>query len=152
MNTIRQRRTVGAVFAVPLGDGTMCFALSLPDADFAFFDLRTRECTFPAELLSKPVLFRVGVHKSAYANGRWLKVSKVKVPNHLLEAKPMFIQDALHPDRFEIYLAGNIRPSTRQECEGLDRAAVWEPEHVEDRLRDHYAGVPNKWVELLRLK
>ena len=32
----------------------------------------------------------------------------------------------------------------------LFRLAVWEPAHVEDRLRDHYAGAPNKWVESLR--
>lgn len=27
---------------------------------------------------------------------------------------------------------------------------VWSPEHVEDRLRDHFAGRPNKWEESLR--
>jgi len=35
---------------------------------------------------------------------------------------------------------------------GLERAAVWGPSHVEDRLRDHYAGRKNKWVESLRIK
>jgi len=53
---------------------------------------------------------------------------------------------------FQIYLAGHIRQASRAECEGLERCAVWEPEHVEDRLRDHFAGKPNVWVESLRLK
>jgi hypothetical protein len=39
-----------------------------------------------------------------------------------------------------------------ERCVGLERAAVWDPEHVEDRLRDHRAGVPNKWVESLALR
>jgi len=43
------------------------------------------------------------------------------------------------------------RPASREECAGLEAAAVWEPEHVEDRLRDHFAGRPNKWVESLRI-
>lgn len=152
MNTKGQRRTIGSILAVPLGDGTLCFALTLPEADFAFFDVRLTEPLLPSELLLKPILFRVAVHKSAYNKGRWLKVGKLEVPNKLLEAVPMFIQDALHPERFEIYRGGVIRSATREECEGLERAAVWDPDHIEDRLRDHYAGIPNKWVESLRLK
>ena len=152
MNPKAQRRTVGAVHAVPLGDGTISFALTLPEADFAFFDMRTTEFSLPSDLLSKPILFRVAVHKYAYNKGRWLKVGKLEVPNELLKAVPKFIQDALHPERFEIYLSGNVLPATRDECVGLERAAVWDPQHIEDRLRDHYSGIQNKWVESLRLK
>lgn len=43
-------------------------------------------------------------------------------------------------------------PATPEECAVLERAAVWDPGHVEDRLRDHFAGQSNKWVESLRLK
>ena len=148
----KQQRSVGAVHAVPLSDGTTCFALTLPEADFAFFDSRAKEALPPMELLAKPILFRVAVHKSAWVTGRWPKVSKIGVPSHLLAPQPKFIQDALHPDRIEIYLGGNVRPASRAECEGLERAAVWEPGHVEDRLRDHYAGVANPWLESLRLR
>lgn len=146
----RQQRTVGAVLAVPLGDGTSTFALTLPEADFAFFDARTGEADPPLDLLAKPLLFRVAVHKSAWIAGRWPKVSKVAVPAELQSPQPKFIQDALRPERFEIYIAGSIRPSTRGECENLERAAVWEPEHAEERIRSYYAGVPSKWVQSLR--
>ena len=43
------------------------------------------------------------------------------------------------------------RTASLAECEALESAAVWEPDHVEDRLRDHYAGRPNRWVESLRI-
>jgi hypothetical protein len=142
----RQQRMVGAVLAVPLGDGTNTFALTLPEADFAFFDARTTESTAPVDLLLKPVLFRVAVHKSAWSTARWPRVSKVVVPAELETPQPRFIQDALHPERFEIYLAGAIRPASRAECEGLEPAAVWEPEHVEERLRSHYAGTKSAWA------
>lgn len=36
-------------------------------------------------------------------------------------------------------------PATRAQCAGLERTAVWDPEHLEDRLRDHRAGRPNRW-------
>jgi len=148
----RQQRTVGAILAVPLGDEMNCFAITLPDANFAFFDSRTDLFVSPGEVLSKPVLFRIAVHKAAWSTGRWPRVAKVAVPDALLVPVPMFIQDRLNPEQFQIYLDGSMRPATRAECGGLERAAVWDPEHVEDRLRDHYAGRPNVWVESLRLK
>jgi hypothetical protein len=148
----KQQRTVGAVLTVPLGDGTTCYAVTLPEADFAFFEARTNDSSPPVSLLEKPVLFRVAVHKSAWASGRWQKVAKVGLPEHLQNPEPRFVQDALEPSQFQIYVGGNIRPASRAECEGLERAAVWDPEHVESRLRDHYAGAPNQWLESLRLK
>lgn len=42
-------------------------------------------------------------------------------------------------------------PASLQECENLEPAAAWDPGHVEDRLRDHFDGRPNEWVESLRL-
>lgn len=148
----KQQRTIGAVLAVPLGDGTTCYAVTLPEADFAFLEARTTDSSLPTDLTERPVLFRVAVHKSAWANGRWLKVAKVELPEHLQRPQPRFIQDALDPGKFQIYVDGNIRPASRAECENLERAAVWDPEHVESRLRDHYAGVPNQWLESLRLR
>ncbi|WP_448115483.1 hypothetical protein [Mesorhizobium amorphae] len=44
------------------------------------------------------------------------------------------------------------RPSIRWSAGiyiGLECAAVWDPEHVVDRLRDPADGRPNKWVERL---
>jgi hypothetical protein len=148
----RQQRTVGAVLAVPLGDGTNCYALTLPEADFAFFELRSADVQNPEALFSKAMLFRVAVHRSAWSTGRWPKVFTVEVPSTLLAPQPKFMQNAIQRDQFQIYLGGSIRSASRAECEGLERCAVWEPEHVEDRLRDYYAGIPNKWVESLRLR
>jgi hypothetical protein len=148
----RQRRFVGAVLSVPLGENTRSFALTLPEADFAIFDARTKAEQVPANLLALPVLFRVAVHKSAWADGRWPRVGQLEVPAHLLAPQPKFVQDPLDPERFQIYIAGSMRPAARAECEGLERAAVWEPEHVEDRLRCHYKGVPCQWVQSLQPK
>ena len=148
----KQQRTVGAVLAVPLGDGTTCYAITLPEVDFAFFDVRTNDASPQPNLLDSTLLFRVAVHKSAWVNGRWLKVGKVALPAHLRSPQPTFMQDALDLRQFQIYVGGSIRPAAREECEGLERTAVWDPEHVESRLRDQYAGIPNKWVESLRIK
>jgi hypothetical protein len=36
------------------------------------------------------------------------------------------------------------------ECTSLERAAVWDTEHIEDRLEDYFNGRENKWVESLK--
>jgi hypothetical protein len=87
----------------------------------------------------------------AIKKGLWPIVGHVPSEDQL-KAPPRFIQDALNKDRFEIYEDGKIRPSTRGECSSLECTAVWDPEHIEDRLRDHYAGRKNKWVESMKIK
>jgi hypothetical protein len=92
------------------------------------------------------------VHKSAWSTGRWRKVAKIEVPLSLLAPQPKFIQDQFNSRKFELYVRGEMRSASRAECEGLERAAVWDPEHVEQRLQDHLAGVPNVWTEQLRIR
>ena len=60
-----------------------------------------------------------------------------------------FIQDALNPTNFELYNpnTGEIVPITKNEIIGLERAAVWDKNHVEDRVRDFYNNVPCVWLE-----
>ena len=123
----------------------------MPEADFAFFDLKASTELPTAEILRHPVAFRVAVHKFAYSTGRWTRIGQVEPPPKLIAPQPKFMRDRLSGE-FSIYLGGHIRRVQRADCVGLERSAVWDPNHVEDRLRDHFAGVPNKWVESLALK
>jgi hypothetical protein len=147
---IRQRRTVGAILKVPLDGESHAYAWTLPEADFAFFDLRANSDVAIEDVIRRLVAFRVGVHKSAWTTGRWPRVGKVEPPPRLLAAQPKFMQDSFN-GRLSIYLGGDIRPATHDECIGLERCAVWGPEHVEDRLRDHFKGITNIWVQSLAL-
>jgi hypothetical protein len=132
-------------------DGWHTYALMLESVDMAFFDARSTAELPIDEIVARPVLFRVAVHKSAYNTGRWLRVGAVPIPDALRGGVPEFRQDPI-TGHLEISDDEGVtfRDATLDECRGLERLAVWEPEHVEDRLRDHYAGVPNKWVESLR--
>ena len=146
----RQRHTTGAVVRIPMGEWHT-YALMLEDPDIAFFDARSTGDLAIGEVVARPVLFRLAVHKSAYNTGRWRKIGTAPVPEGLRGRVPRFMQDSIN-GRLSISDDGGTtsRPATLDECDRLECLAVWEPEHVEDRLRDHYAGVPNKWVESLR--
>jgi len=94
----------------------------------------------------------IAVYKNAVTKGRWLKIGKLPLEQNLQKFPPEFIQDPIEPTQFSIYENGKIRPAKREECEGLERAAVWEARHVEERLRDHYACRPNYWVEYMKIR
>ncbi len=150
----KQRRTIGAFVAIPLSTGQFAYARILDDAEYAVYDLVTSHVETDVELIrSKPVLFLVAVYNDAVTSGRWEKIGKMPLEDNLRVLPLKFIQDAIHPEQFSIYNpnTGEIRETTKVECVGLERVAVWEPEHVESRIIDYYAGRPNVWVEQMKL-
>jgi hypothetical protein len=118
-----------------------------------FYDARTREpLDEPAETLAYRPLFTVAAHKSLIEEAGWQVIGEVPLDGSLQPPKEQFIQDDLDPGDCQIIDdQGNTRDATPEECDGLEAAAVWEPEHIADRLMDHYAGRPNVWLEDLKL-
>lgn len=112
----------------------------LDKPEFAFFSPGGRS----------DLLFRLWVHKSAYTSGRWPKTDKGDVSPELSRPIDRFKQDLIS-GKLSIYGDHGDTPAKLEECLQLERAAVWDPEHVESRLEDHLAGRTNKWVESLKI-
>jgi hypothetical protein len=149
---MRQRRKVGDIVQVDLGGGEHGYARVLEHASFAFYDIVTKENASAEEIVGRPVLFIIAVMNKAVTSGRWQRVhwKPLEAPLQRLPAK--FMEDAMCKGRYRLYLEdGTMRPATREDCKGLERAAVWDPTHAEERLHDHFAGKPNRWVEMMRL-
>lgn len=150
----RQRIIPGSILEINAND-KYYYAQILQSKGCAFFDL---ELDNPlkdySSLNHKDVLFIVRVYDDVIVKGKWLKVGNLEIRDDLKIEPNKFIQDSLNPDNFELYNpnTGEITPSNREEVKGLECASVWEAEHVEDRLRDHFAGKPNVWVEQLAIK
>ncbi len=148
----KQRRTIGAIVEIDLKNSNYCYAQILNDG-LAFFDLKTKKRLIEFDvLLECPVLFFLSVYRDVISQGKWLKVGKLSIRKEFDVLPMKFIQDNLNPEKFELYNpnTGNITRTTKDKIIGLERAAVWEANHVEDRLRDHYEGRPNIWFEQLK--
>lgn len=104
-----------------------------------------------SRIVTLPILFFAAVMHSAIRSGRWPVVGHV-LRDDGLRTPPKFIQDPLDARKFSIYEDGQIRTASRQECLGLERAAVWTPERIEGRLLDHYMGHKNEQLESFRIK
>jgi Immunity protein 26 len=149
-----KRIVAGDVIKIPLGDGdgTHTYARVFPGASYGFYDWLATEELPIEQVIRLPILFFAAVMDSAVNEGRWPIVGHVPLDDRIVPP-PKFIQDPLNSNSFSIYLnSGEIIQATREECLGLERSAVWYPEHMEDRLRDQYAGRENKWVELLKMR
>lgn len=140
----------GDVFQIYLGDDGYSFARVLESPLMAFYDLLTLTPPSVEEIINSKIIFKVWVMKSAFKSRHWKKVGYSPLTEELTSSPTFFKVDPISK-KLSIYRNGVELSATYQQCKGLERAAVWEPEHIEDRLRDHFRGIPNKWVELLKL-
>jgi hypothetical protein len=85
-------------------------------------------------------------------SGRWEIIGNSPLDKDLQETPYFFKQDSIDKNKISLYKKGEEIPALPEECVNLERAAVWEPGHVEDRLRDYFLNKPNKWVESLKIK
>ena len=84
----------------------------------------------------------------ATRSGRWPIVGRAELATVSdLDATVIFRQDKISAYESS---TGTETPLTFEEADRLECAAVWDPEHVEDRLRDYFSGVPNKWWASMR--
>nr|WP_215543323.1 Imm26 family immunity protein [Amycolatopsis sp. CA-230715] len=110
------------------------------------------------ELHGVQVLFKVAVHNKALKSGEWPVVGKLPLTAEEETAKDVFfMQDSLSNEVFKYVYNPLTRrasqfPATAEDVRALEAVAVWDSSHIEERLRDHYAGRPNKWTEHFRAK
>jgi hypothetical protein len=155
----RRRRMPGQIVEIALGQGKISFARVLHEPLFAFYDevFDAAEKPSTQDVVNLPIAFKINVMNSAVTSGHWPVIANIGLTPDL-QVVPMFCKQDIVTGKLYIYqevpeLAPHYeRPATNKECIGLETAAVWDAEHVEDRLRDHFAGQPNKWVEQLRPK
>ncbi len=151
MRQKKVKRKVGDFVKVVLQDGAHCYARVLDDPLIAFYDLKTHDDLEIVEIEKRAILFKIWVMNNAITSGRWEVIGHKDLDDTLKESVTFFKEDAIS-NEVCLYVNSKEIPATREQCKDLERAAVWSAHHVEDRLRDHFEGVPNKWVESLKLK
>lgn len=151
----KTRRVVGDVVAIPLGDSEQVgFGVVLEEPLMAFFDVSAKAGAEPSvgEIARYPVAFRIWVMNQPIVDGLWPVLGKVDVPEELAVAPWFFKQDPISGKLTVGRTGSEERLPEPGQVDSLERAAVWSAAHVVDRLQDHFAGKPNKWVASMRPK
>jgi hypothetical protein len=113
----------------------------LQNSQIAIYDFRESEPGLPVDdIFCAPIVKKTTVHKSVFAKGMWPVVAFRPLEADLLKPVFYFIEDSF-TGKYQKYRStdGQMVPSTREECDGLDRVEVWESFHVEEWLRGYYA-------------
>ncbi|MGE3807421.1 MAG: immunity 26/phosphotriesterase HocA family protein [Gemmataceae bacterium] len=152
MLTKKLRRRVGDVIAIPLNDGMNGYGRVLREPLIAFYDFQCELHPPLEKIVSSPVAFVIFVMNHPITDGSWPVLGTAPLTAEL-GVEPLFFKKDPITGALAIYRdsTGDERPATRDECAQLECAAVWDPEHVVSRLRDHFAGIPNKWVDSMRV-
>ena len=150
----KQRRIIGAILKIDLHNGYHSYGRILDKANYAFYEIMTKDDIRDVNLIvTLPVLFILGVYNDVITSNRWVIIGKKTLEDYLKVLPMEFIQDS-ETLELEIYdcNSGEIRPSTKEECEGLECAAVWEATHVEERIIDFFEGRINASVKNLSIR
>ena len=136
----RFRWKVGNVVEIALPDGTFAYGRLMEDAAVAFYRWRSAASDDPP-IGSRDYEFIVGVEYAAVRE--WPVVGYDPAGAGEDDwPPPSFIRDPLNSE-YSIYDHGNIYPSTRAACHGLEEAAVWSANHITDRLMGDHRWEPD---------
>ena len=141
----------GSYFSIKLQDGQYAFGRVLKHPVCAFYDLSSDRVIEIQDIAKAPILFKIWVMDSAFKKANWRLMDHQPLEAPLKERVWCCKYDSISR-AYSIYSEGEEHVSTRDACRELEPAAVWSADHVEDRLVDHFRGVPNKWYESLRVK
>lgn len=143
---VRQRILIGALVELDLGGDNFAYARIVSKSELAFYDrLVSGRSSCYETMYGGQIAFVTSVMNSAVRSGRWKIVDKQPLEPELTQERRYFMRDAL-TGQYSIYysVTGETHHSSAELCVNLERAAVWDAEHIEDRLRDHFASRPNE--------
>ena len=141
----RQQITKGSILEIPIDKEYYVYAQILFNANYVFFDYKTTvPLTDFTPLKTAPILFIVALYADVVNRGQWLKVGKMDIRDECQVLSLKYIKDVIDGS-FRLYdpNTGEMRDAAKEECRGLEVAAVWEGYAIEERIRDHYNGVEN---------
>jgi len=145
------KRIVGDLIRIRLGDGSFSFGQLLEDPLVGFYNINSNSEDIDIKnIVEADFLFKVWVMNYTIEDGIWEVIGHQSLSEELLEEAKFYKVDPISK-AFSIYWGnGNEIKATPTECVNLERAAVWESNHIENRLQDHFANRPNETVEYFK--
>ena len=144
------KRKVGQVVKIDLHNGYHTYGYEINHGGVVILDIMTQSELTIAEIINLPRLFTVGVLDVGFAE--WEKVGHMELTANQRKRPDQFLQDSIDLSLRILDGNGNARSATFEEVQGLERVVGWDNNHVEQRVRDHFARKTNIIVEIKRPK
>ena len=102
------------------------------------------------DLELKDPVFKIAIHRSVIRSPKVIKIGYRALSEADRVEERFFKVDPIAKKLYVMWLSGREEISSYSECKHLERASVWEFQHVAERLNDLSIGKTNKWVKLER--
>lgn len=134
----------GDFVRIPLGDGSFSYGRILCNPYVAFYNYRTLEPSSDCDVIgSMPLIFTQAVRLFDY--NRWVNIGWKALEGEVAKPVVRFMQDIFDFRKCTIFDSEGVKREVEpEECIGLERAAVWDLHHIEQRLFDTFLGRPNE--------
>lgn len=137
----------GTFVEIPLPNGCFGVGRVLKDPLMCFYHAEFDVIPDMTDVVNKAIAFAVWVHRSALNKKGWRKIGFLELDG--TEPDPFFFRQDAISKKLYLHKHGNERLATLKEVDGLERAAVWDKHHIEDRLDDVICGREQRWVRKL---
>lgn len=133
---------LGDIYEIPLPNGNKAYGRLYKEFTLGIY----KKMCFSVDELpdTEDYQFFVGVYKDLLQDGEWKIVGNRKFQaEEDAWAPPRCVIDAITKTG-SLYFKGEITPCEYEECKDLEVAAVWDREHVVDRIMGD-----DKWLEAI---
>ncbi|PFH80666.1 Imm26 family immunity protein [Bacillus sp. AFS088145] len=128
----RTRRKIGNIHAIPLPNGNFAFGRTFRDASIGIYVHIGENIEDLPKI--EDYQFVVGVYNDVLTSGDWPLVDYRPFKDEKEEwPPPSSIIDSISGE-YSIYHKGEISKANKDDCQGLEIAAVWEAEDIIDRI------------------
>ena len=133
--------------------GAWSYAQVIKSPLMGFYALRPEKISSVSSLTGEDFQFEICVMRYALGKNGWPVIGRLNLTEKQKSGPWFFKKDTISKQFTRYHSITNEEiTSNLEECIPLECAAVWDPHHIESRLADALAGVPNKSVESLRAK
>lgn len=128
----KRRLKLGDVYRIPLSNGTFAFARLFKEYTLAIYKTLSKDASLLPQ--NEEYSFYVGVYKDLLQDGEWEVIeNRPFLSDDDAWAPPQCIKSKIY-EKYSLYIKGQIIPSTKEDCEGLEQAAAWDRQHVVERI------------------
>lgn len=140
----------GEFIQIELPNGRYAYGRALASPMVAFYDVISPAPVGIEDLNNAKVLFIIWVMNYSFKKLTWNIIGHADLPSSLNKRVWFGKKDSISGELTK-YSSWNgestERRVTKKEFDALERAAVWGPLHVEDRLICHHEGTECKWLK-----
>lgn len=124
---------VGDIIAIPIKSG-FGYGRIYKDADIGIINLTSKSLLELSDIKGEPIKFIVGFCEP-WDHPTWIYLGKWSFDrDEEAWGPPKYVQDVINPNQYRLYHKGIMRTCHRKETEGLEKAVLYSPTLLADRI------------------